>query len=287
MRLLSTAALALALAAGGSAAMADPQNNDQPYGRHDHQGDGGGQPSPRGQPPQRAQEDAGGRPWQGGEHRFQGQNGQAWQGGEHRFQGQNGQAWQGGEHRFQGQNGQAWQGGEHRFQSQNGQAWQGGEQHRRFEGGGVSGQPFNGGPNAGVADRHLPGAPFVEQQRGGVRQGQWRGGDQFGFREHGLRGRDEGRNWYQAGAFRPHFQAERRFRVGFFGRPSGWYYRSWAFGMFLPWGWYAPEYYLDWAAYGLPPPPIGCEWVRQGPDAVLVDIWTGEVLSVYGGLFYW
>ena len=273
MRFLSTAALALTLAASGSAAMADPQNNGEPNGHHERQGGNGGQHGGNGggqpQAHVQSQQFSGGQRYQ----RAQGGNG--------------GQPWQGGERRFQGQSGPAWQGGERRIQGQNGQAWQGGEQHRRFEGGAVAGQPFNGGPNAGVADRHLPGAPFVEQERNGGRQGQWRGGDQFGFREHGLRGRDEGRSWYQAGAFRPHFQAERRFRVGFFGRPSGWYYRSWAFGMFLPWGWYAPEYYLDWAAYGLPPPPIGCEWVRQGPDAVLVDIWTGEVLSVYSGLFYW
>jgi len=33
-------------------------------------------------------------------------------------------------------------------------------------------------------------------------------------------------------------------------------------------------------------PPVGCEWVRVGSDALLVDIWTGEVLSVEYGLFW-
>jgi Ni/Co efflux regulator RcnB len=275
MRLLSTAALALALAAGGSAAVADPQNNGEPNGHHDHQG--GGDRGQRGG-------NGGGQP----QGRVQGQQFNRGQGGQQfrHFEGAQGaQQWQGGEHRFQGQNGQ-WQGGERRFQGPN-QALEGGEQHRRFEGGAVAGPPFNGGPNAGVADRHLPGAPFVEQQRNGGRQGQWRGGDQFGFREHGLRDRDAGRSWFRSGEFRPRFEAQRRFHVGFFARPGGWYYRSWAYGMFLPWGWFTPDFYLDWAAYGLPPPPIGCEWIRQGPDAVLVDVWTGEVLSVYSGLFYW
>lgn len=62
--------------------------------------------------------------------------------------------------------------------------------------------------------------------------------------------------------------------------------RSWSYGDRLPWGWFGASYYLNWGAYGLPLPPIGCEWVRVGSDALLVDIWSGEVLSVYYGLFW-
>ena len=88
--------------------------------------------------------------------------------------------------------------------------------------------------------------------------------------------------------FARQYQAQRRYRFsGYRSFPSGWSYRSWSFGDFLPWGWYAPDYYVSWADYGLPAPPIGCEWVAEGPDAVLVDIWTGEVLSVYQGVFWW
>ena len=61
----------------------------------------------------------------------------------------------------------------------------------------------------------------------------------------------------------------------------------WDFGDFLPWGWYSPEYYIsDWYDFGLPPPPIGCEWIAEGNDALLVDVWTGEILSVYRGIFW-
>jgi Ni/Co efflux regulator RcnB len=81
--------------------------------------------------------------------------------------------------------------------------------------------------------------------------------------------------------------AHRRFHVRPPAYPGGWRYRSWGFGQFLPFGWYEPGFYLDWGGYGLPEPPIGCEWVREGPDAVLVDVWTGEVLSVYRGVFWW
>jgi len=62
--------------------------------------------------------------------------------------------------------------------------------------------------------------------------------------------------------------------------------QRWSFGDYLPGGWYTNNYYLDWWAYGLPQPPIGCEWVRVGDDALLVDIWSGEVLSVYYNLFW-
>lgn len=263
MRLLASTALALALAAGASAAMA--QNNDDAHGHHEHGSGkggngGGGQKGGNGGAPQA---------------RVQGQQ---FQGAQQQF------------HHEGGQGGQQWQGRV--------------EERRHFEGGAVGGQHFQGpvedrrrfdggvvaGPNGSQVDqrRHFEGGAGVGQPFNGGRSGQWRGApDRFGFHEHGLRGRDQGRGWYQAGEYRQHFQAERRFRVGFFARPSGWYYRSWGYGMFLPWGWFAPEYYLDWQDYGLPPPPIGCEWVREGPDAVLVDIWTGEVLSVYSGLFYY
>lgn len=62
--------------------------------------------------------------------------------------------------------------------------------------------------------------------------------------------------------------------------------RSWSFGDYLPGGWYSTSYYLDWFRYGLPNPPIGCEWVRVGDNAILVDVWSGQVLSVYYDLFW-
>jgi Ni/Co efflux regulator RcnB len=136
-----------------------------------------------------------------------------------------------------------------------------------------------------------PGQPNNQVQRWNGQGGQaWQGqrGGGFGWQNHGLRGRDEGRTYYSAGAFQRQYRSERRFRFGGYRSfPSGWYFRSWNYGDVLPYGWFASQYYLDWADYGLPPPPIGCEWVAQGPDAVLVDVWTGEVLSVVSGVFYW
>lgn len=69
--------------------------------------------------------------------------------------------------------------------------------------------------------------------------------------------------------------------------PLGWAYRQWAIGAILPPIFLAPDYYYtDWAALGLDPPPPGDEWVRYGPDLLLVDTTTGQVVQVIYGVFY-
>ena len=94
------------------------------------------------------------------------------------------------------------------------------------------------------------------------------------------------RPWYEANRWRQYYEAQRRFRISAYIFPSGWFSHSWRYGEYLPYGWYSARYYLDWWSYGLPMPPVGTEWVRVGRDALLVDIWTGEVLSVYHLLFW-
>jgi hypothetical protein len=100
-----------------------------------------------------------------------------------------------------------------------------------------------------------------------------------------LRDRDRNRHWYTPTQWRRSYWAQHRYRAPY-RYPSGWYVRTWIFGDYLPHGWYAQNYYLDWWRYGLPMPPIGAEWVRVGEDALLVDTWSGEVLSVYYDLFW-
>ncbi len=69
--------------------------------------------------------------------------------------------------------------------------------------------------------------------------------------------------------------------------PNGWAYREWAVGAILPPLFLAPDYYYpEWAALGLEPPPPGAQWVRYGPDLLLVDVNTGQVLDVAYGVFY-
>src|SRR5579859_6604238 len=69
--------------------------------------------------------------------------------------------------------------------------------------------------------------------------------------------------------------------------PRGWGYRRWAIGALLPALFLAPAYYYsDWEEIGLTPPPPGFQCVQYGPDLLLVNVTTGEVVDVAYGVFY-
>lgn len=83
------------------------------------------------------------------------------------------------------------------------------------------------------------------------------------------------------------FRAPQRYRAPAYRRPSGWYYRRWSFGDILPSLFWSQSYWLtNYMLYGLPPPPFGAVWVRYGNDALLIDRYTGEVISVQYDVFY-
>ncbi len=69
--------------------------------------------------------------------------------------------------------------------------------------------------------------------------------------------------------------------------PYGWSYQLFTIGWRL---W--PSYYGsgDWIAgpwsYRLPPAPQGTRWIRYYNDALLVDMWTGEVIDVVHDVFW-
>ena len=72
-----------------------------------------------------------------------------------------------------------------------------------------------------------------------------------------------------------------------FAYPAGYGYRRWDLGMALPALFLAPAYfYADWAALGLAPPEPGYQWVRYGPDLLLVNVTTGQVVDVVYGVVY-
>jgi Ni/Co efflux regulator RcnB len=69
--------------------------------------------------------------------------------------------------------------------------------------------------------------------------------------------------------------------------PPGFSYRRWSIGERLPLLFLAPGYFFsDYAALGLDPPPYGYEWVRYGPDLLLVQLGTGQVVEVVPGAIY-
>jgi Ni/Co efflux regulator RcnB len=96
-------------------------------------------------------------------------------------------------------------------------------------------------------------------------------------------------NWqrWDHNRYPPVYAASHRFRLGAYRPPYGWFVRSWAFGDFLPGGWYGPNYWLDdfWD-FDLPYPPPGFQWVRVGDDALLVDDYNGRVVQVVRDIFW-
>ncbi len=81
--------------------------------------------------------------------------------------------------------------------------------------------------------------------------------------------------------------APRRYRVGRYHAPAGYRYQRWNYGQRLPSMYYASTFWLsNFIAYGLFAPPPDAVWVRYGPDALLVDRYTGEIISVEYGAFY-
>ena len=83
------------------------------------------------------------------------------------------------------------------------------------------------------------------------------------------------------------FQAPHRFRVGSYRQPYGYSYRRWNFGQHLPRQYYGQNFWLsNFLVYGLFVPPPGYIWVRYGPDALLIDRYTGEIVQVQYDIFY-
>lgn len=83
-----------------------------------------------------------------------------------------------------------------------------------------------------------------------------------------------------AGLFHHNFTASRGYHVGPYRAPGGYRYRRLHYGQILPPIFWGLQYRLtDYWLFGLDIPPVGYEWVRYGPDALLVDMTTGEVVS--------
>jgi len=102
-----------------------------------------------------------------------------------------------------------------------------------------------------------------------------------------MRGPGPRRDFSSARNFHQNFRSPRRFHAPAYRRPPGWYYQRWSFGQILPALFWAQQYWLnDYMAYDLPPPPPGAVWVRYGNDALLIDRYSGEIITVQYGVFY-
>jgi Ni/Co efflux regulator RcnB len=97
-----------------------------------------------------------------------------------------------------------------------------------------------------------------------------------------------GRPHYTPQAFPHEVNPGRQYRFhGEWRQPQGYHYQRWAYGDHLPIGWFIASFWLtDFLDYDLSPPPYGYAWVREGPDAVLVNVNDGTVVQVAYGVFY-
>jgi nickel/cobalt transporter regulator len=147
------------------------------------------------------------------------------------------------------------------------------------------------------------GQPRYQQEGQGQNRQQWSGqGGQPQWQQNSERHRY---NWaaYQPGRRPPQWQqyrqdfdprpyewnraSERHYYWDPYSEPRGWYYQRWAYGEVLPIIFWGREYWLpNYSQFGLIDPPYGYVWVRYGNDALLVDVESGQILSVEYGLFY-
>lgn len=194
-------------------------------------------------------------------------------------------------------------------------AWQG-QRQRQFQGDPRQRDDRQGGRQQYQPQQQAPGQPdnrgYGRDNRQDNRQGgaDARRGDPNGWTRDGGRGgwdqnhrgpqvrpnwarpdgrgaRDRNRPRYDSNRYPHFFAAQHRFRAPFYAFPFGYYDYDWGYGDYLPWGWYGPNYWIDdYYDYDLPIPPVGCEWVRVGRDALLIDTFDGRVLSVARLLFW-
>ncbi|MCA1653006.1 MAG: RcnB family protein [Sphingomicrobium sp.] len=117
--------------------------------------------------------------------------------------------------------------------------------------------------------------------RDGTHSGSWTGGD----RDHRWSGdwrRDSHYDWR-------HYRDRNRFvfRIGRYYDPFGYGYRPLSLGFTLFSAYYQPNFWLDEPyRYRLPPVYGPYRWVRYYNDAVLVDIYSGEVVDVIRDFFW-
>lgn len=156
--------------------------------------------------------------------------------------------------------------------------------------------PERGNAERGQAQAPVPAAPQGQPNPGFAGGNRGPRGGAPGFAQggqfyNGGGGRpapvEHGPRQFNKQAFQRNIIAPERFRMGAFHAPRGWEYRRWTYGEYLPPIFFAPEYLItDFWLYNLDRPPFGTEWVRYGPDALLVDQSNGEILQVVYNLFY-
>jgi len=76
------------------------------------------------------------------------------------------------------------------------------------------------------------------------------------------------------------------FHIGLYIDPFGWGYQPYSIGYDLAPNYYQQNYWIDPGMYGLPYPPPGMQWVRYYNDALLIDMYSGQVVDAIQGFFW-
>lgn len=76
------------------------------------------------------------------------------------------------------------------------------------------------------------------------------------------------------------------FRLGVYIDPFGYGYQPFGIGYDLSPVYWSQQYWIDPAMFSLPYPPPGTQWVRYWNDAVLIDMYTGQVVDVIHNFFW-
>jgi Ni/Co efflux regulator RcnB len=170
----------------------------------------------------------------------------------------------------------------------------------RFRGDGRYGQPRDQGVNDRRSDGHRDWGGRGDNDRRDWDRRDWDRRDHdrrdWDRRDWDRRGDNDRRDWngryddhrrWERGRYPPAYFSSHRYRHSW-RPPSGFYLRSWSFGEFFPRGWYGPGYYIvDPWQYDLPLPPPGYEWVRSGPDALLIDEFSGRIVQIVRNIFWY
>jgi Ni/Co efflux regulator RcnB len=135
----------------------------------------------------------------------------------------------------------------------------------------------------GMGAHPMVGAPRTSGPVGGTARS-------FGGQTHThMTGSFAGRSTARSGGSHFSYQGQTHTRIhgARFHYPRGYSYRRWGIGQSLPRLFLGAAYIFgDYSDYGLGAPPAGDEWVRYGPDLLLVDIDSGQIVDVVYGVFY-
>ncbi len=162
-------------------------------------------------------------------------------------------------------------------------------------------QPYPGIPEAGARnERQKRSAERTRNKYEGVRNARGRDNQTDGARDNSDNRRNFGdrngrRVWSHQNRrqqvniqqYHRNFNAPRRYRAEVYRWRDGNSYRRYGYGQRLPRHYFIRNFWVaNFLAYDLFSPPPGYVWVRYGPDALLIDQDTGEIVQVRYNMFY-